>query len=591
MRNIGIIILLVLCLTLLLLTGCMINTVTPEIDNGNLENQTVEEPAIEESATAKVDTTKPVITGSRAPLPNSFGWNNTDVTVSFSCIDVGPVQSGIETNTVAGKIVTTEGKGQSVTNTGECIDAAGNVADPVTVSNINIDKTPPVVTITLPKNGKYALNESVTATWSVTDNLSGVEDSKAPKTIKINTKSKGKKKITLPPGLVKDEAGNSSEEVTVTYEVVEGDSIEPDPVISDSEEPVIVDLEDPNTVSPQKWATGDGTVEDPWANDCIQKAYDFVPAGGTIFLKTGYYKLSATVTLAKKVNIVGEGIDKTFIVTTDSSGFLVTGDYCSLKDFTVDGDAQTNNGESTYCIRTYQADYLLLENIKVKNSGYYGMSVVSDYSTFRNIYAVDNYRHGIHPGAGHYNVYRNIHCWDNGVSGFDDSGGSNSSNNIYDNLYCWNNGTYGICLYNQSDGALTNSSAHNNGDYGINLKHGYNFTIENCFVHSNGYAGVNIINCDNVNLSNVISKNNATTVGNTCGVHIKDTPFTKLSSCQLYDDRDSPIQSYGIWTEGTTKYVELANCKLSPNRSSIIYNMAGAVITITETKLARFYQL
>jgi hypothetical protein len=191
MRYIGISILLVLCLTLL-----------------------------EESATAKVDTTKPVITGSRAPLPNSFGWNNTDVTVSFSCIDVGPVQSGIETNTVAGKIVTTEGKGQSVTNTGECIDAAGNVADPVTVSNINIDKTPPVVTITLPKNGKYALNESVTATWSATDNLSGVEDSKAPKTIKINTKSKGKKKITLPPGLVKDEAGNSSEEVTISYEVI-----------------------------------------------------------------------------------------------------------------------------------------------------------------------------------------------------------------------------------------------------------------------------------------------------------------------------------------------------------------------------------
>ena len=100
MKYICIITLLVLCLILLLLTGCITNTVTPEIDNGNLENQTVEEPAIEESATAKVDTTKPVIAGSRAPLPNSFGWNNTDVTVSFSCIDVGPVQSGIKTNTV-----------------------------------------------------------------------------------------------------------------------------------------------------------------------------------------------------------------------------------------------------------------------------------------------------------------------------------------------------------------------------------------------------------------------------------------------------------------------------------------------------------
>ncbi|GAF80625.1 unnamed protein product, partial [marine sediment metagenome] len=204
MKYICIITLLVLCLILLLLTGCITNTVTPEIDNGNLENQTVEEPA-----TAKVDTTKPVITGSRAPLPNSFGWNNSDVTVSFSCIDVGPVQSGIDINTVTGKTLTTEGKDQSVTNTGECIDAAGNVADPVTVSNINIDKTPPVVIITLPKNGKYKLNESVTGTWSAIDSLSGVKDSKAPKKFNIDTKKKGWKNFTLPPGLAEDEAGNT----------------------------------------------------------------------------------------------------------------------------------------------------------------------------------------------------------------------------------------------------------------------------------------------------------------------------------------------------------------------------------------------
>jgi len=261
MRYIGISILLVLCLTLLLFTGCMINTVTPEIDNGNLENQTVEEPSVEEpsveepsveepsveepsveepsveeSATAKVDTTKPVITGSRDPLPNSFGWNNNDVTVSFSCEDVGPVQSGIVTNTVAGGTLTTEGKDQSVTNTGVCIDAAGNTADPVTISNINIDKTPPEVTITLPGTGEYVLNQSITATWSATDTLSGVEDSKVPKTIKIDTKSKGKKKITLPPGLVKDKAGNSSEEVTATYEVVEVDTTKP--VITGSRDPL-----------------------------------------------------------------------------------------------------------------------------------------------------------------------------------------------------------------------------------------------------------------------------------------------------------------------------------------------------------------
>ena len=120
MRYISIIILLLLCLTLLLLTGCITNPVTPEI---------------EELVTGEADKTKPIITGLRDPLPNASGWNNTNVTVSFRCEDIGPLQSGIDTNTVAGMTVTTEGKDQSVTNTGECIDAAGNVADPVTISS------------------------------------------------------------------------------------------------------------------------------------------------------------------------------------------------------------------------------------------------------------------------------------------------------------------------------------------------------------------------------------------------------------------------------------------------------------------------
>ena len=235
MRKINIIILLMICLFLLILTGCEEIGVTPEIDSGNSEYQGDTSDTgtgdsggsvdTEDTGTGEVDTTKPVIIASRTPLPNSFGWNNTDVVVSFSCEDVGPVQSGIEINTVAGMTVTTEGKDQSVTNTGECIDAAGNVADPVTVSGINIDKTPPVVTVTLPKNGIYVLNESVTATWSATDALSGVV-SPASGSVSIDTSSVGTKTFTMPAGTVMDKAGNSSEEVTVSYSVIE-DTEEP----------------------------------------------------------------------------------------------------------------------------------------------------------------------------------------------------------------------------------------------------------------------------------------------------------------------------------------------------------------------------
>ena len=196
-------------------------------NSGNSGNETVE-----------VDTTKPVITGSRDPLPNSSGWNNTDVTVSFSCADTDPVKSAFKKNTVKGKTLTKEGKNQSVTNTGVLIDAAGNTADPVTVSDINIDKTPPMVVINLPDTGLgtgvYLLNEVVNATWSATDTLSGVVPP-ATGNIPIDTSSVETKTFTLPAGTVKDKAGNSSLIVPISYSV-------------------IVDTEEPETENPQKWS-------------------------------------------------------------------------------------------------------------------------------------------------------------------------------------------------------------------------------------------------------------------------------------------------------------------------------------------------
>src|SRR2546430_13926741 len=58
--------------------------------------------------TVKIDKTKPVITGGRTPAANGNGWNNTDVTVNFTCTETGTVESGLETNTVAGQTLTAE---------------------------------------------------------------------------------------------------------------------------------------------------------------------------------------------------------------------------------------------------------------------------------------------------------------------------------------------------------------------------------------------------------------------------------------------------------------------------------------------------
>lgn len=122
------------------------------------------------SFAVRIDRTKPTIGGSRAPGPNQYGWNNTDVTVSFTC---GDTLSGVASCGPTPQVVTTEGLGQS--RSGEAVDLAGNTAS-TTVSGINIDKTPPVVS-GLPENCVLwpADHRMVfVGTASVTDALSGV---------------------------------------------------------------------------------------------------------------------------------------------------------------------------------------------------------------------------------------------------------------------------------------------------------------------------------------------------------------------------------------------------------------------------------
>jgi hypothetical protein len=134
------------------------------------------------SKSFQIDKTKPVITGSRLPLVNSFGWNNTDVVVSFSCADV---LSGVDTDTVAGATLTAEGAEQSVTNTGTCTDKAGNTADSATVSGINIDKTDPTISAALDKSpaatGWFNIATGApTVSFTCSDELSGLDDNGCP---------------------------------------------------------------------------------------------------------------------------------------------------------------------------------------------------------------------------------------------------------------------------------------------------------------------------------------------------------------------------------------------------------------------------
>lgn len=124
------------------------------------------------TVTVKLDKTVPTIVGTQSPPANSNGWNNTDVTVHFACVDT---LSGLAAGSPpAETLVTQEGAGQSVS--GSCTDLAGNSAT-ATMSNINVDKTPPtVVGSRSPQPNQYGWNNTnVTVTFTCADSLSGVD--------------------------------------------------------------------------------------------------------------------------------------------------------------------------------------------------------------------------------------------------------------------------------------------------------------------------------------------------------------------------------------------------------------------------------
>jgi uncharacterized repeat protein (TIGR01451 family) len=133
------------------------------VDNiGNVEAQKTME--------IKLDKTVPMISAVISPQPNSYGWNNTDVTVTFNASDE---LSGIATST-APVAVSLEGENQHIG--GEAVDVAGNQA--ATYVTLNIDKTDPEISITSPEENKeYFHDEAIPLIYTVTDSLSQVASS------------------------------------------------------------------------------------------------------------------------------------------------------------------------------------------------------------------------------------------------------------------------------------------------------------------------------------------------------------------------------------------------------------------------------
>ena len=165
-----------------------------------------------------IDKTDPRVSGSRSPDPNSNGWNNSDVAVSFTCADSGAVQSGIATDTVAGDTVTSEGADQSVTNSGACVDNAGNAASSTSVGDINIDKTNPQITGSRDPgaNANGWNNTDVTVSFTCADS-GDVQSGIATDTVAGDTvTSEGTDQSATNSGVCVDNAGNVALSATVS---------------------------------------------------------------------------------------------------------------------------------------------------------------------------------------------------------------------------------------------------------------------------------------------------------------------------------------------------------------------------------------
>ncbi len=158
-----------------------------------------------ESVTIKRDATAPTITFANRTAANPAGWNNSAVTVNWTCSDA---TAGV-VNASVSQTLSSEGANQSATES--CTDNAGNTASD-TQSGINIDKSAPTLIPVVSPN-PVLLNGTATAAAGAADALSGVA---AQSCGMLDTSSVGTKTVTC---TASDNADNSAT-ANATYQVI-----------------------------------------------------------------------------------------------------------------------------------------------------------------------------------------------------------------------------------------------------------------------------------------------------------------------------------------------------------------------------------
>ncbi|WP_229796669.1 hypothetical protein, partial [Thermomonas carbonis] len=186
-------------------TGCAASTLTGDATGASASctaTNGVDLDAAVTTVPVNIDVTTPTIAVSAAPAANGSGWNNSDVTASYTCTDG---TSGIA-SCPNDQVLSTEGIGIASTfQTAK--DVAGNVSEASNVVTVNIDKTAPTITAaaTTAPNANGWHDGDVTIRFSCSDATSGLA-SACPADQTLTGEGTG---IASTAQTIQDTAGNS----------------------------------------------------------------------------------------------------------------------------------------------------------------------------------------------------------------------------------------------------------------------------------------------------------------------------------------------------------------------------------------------
>lgn len=255
-------------------------------------------------------------------------------------------------------------------------------------------------------------------------------------------------------------------------------------------------------------ATGDGVADDAQE---LQAAIDALPVtGGAVYLGRGKFRITQTLTISKKVHLVGEGYSETVgadapsmiikAASLNGDGITITGNGAILEKFLLDCEALCG-GDGV----SVRANRVVLRDLAVFRQGGNGVRIGTDAGTNANVWRMEQVTTRDNGGHGVY-----IH-----------DGGQNANAGAAYTLSTSNNVGDGLYVNKSATNAFVNVHAELNGANGIHLgslSNGNQFfggdpegsVLKNIQIDAPGVGG-NIFIAPNVALSAVTDSDPNTT--------------------------------------------------------------------------------